>query len=182
VNQEATVQDAKKALSETLVPSYLSARLLGATLEDIDRLRRLGNGIAIFEPTEARKVTSEHFYSVEDLARVGIIWRMRPYVKLRHRESLWNQVTRKKVIEAFERPDDKPLFMLVALLDDPNQPVRVRFQDQSVDPKEPVEEPEVQFNLSAIVKGLWNLVEKANILGLVEGFEPGTAVRVTKKK
>jgi hypothetical protein len=174
-------RELRKVFADTMIPSGDAALGLGTTTAELDKFRRIGGGEAMkkFKPTVAEG-THGHFYSLEDLVRVGVIWAFRHNVKPRHRDSLWGGITRERIIEAFERLPERPLFMLVTLTSDEKQPVRVRFADVPVDMTAPGEEPEIHFNLSAIVRGMWAWVEKLSAARRVK-FDPSKVVQVVKK-
>ncbi len=169
-----------RTLSETKIPSGLAARMLGASIDEVDRLRRRGSGKEVmFEPTGG-KGTRGQYYSFEDMVRLAVAWRCREFIGASLREHLWEGVPQEKIAEAFERPEGETLYMLVSATQNSKEPVRVRFQKHQPDMSIVVEEPEVVFNLTYLVKSLWRLVENAASIGMVKKFDPRQPVKVVK--
>jgi hypothetical protein len=163
-----------------MVPASIAAQMLSAKMEELDKFRRTGSGKEVIEPTRKEGYRS-HYYSLEDVVRLAIAWRCREFIGPSLREHLWNAIPREKIVEAFDRPEGEILYLLVTATGNSKEPVRVRFQDHQPDMSIVVEDPEIVFNLTAIVRGLWRLIENADALGLVKDFSPRQPVRVVKR-
>lgn len=159
------------AAMKTEVPSGLSAKIVGSSIDSIDNLRRTGTGKELFRPTR-KAGPKAAFYSFQDVVRLAVAWRCREFIGASLREKLWNAVPEKRIAEAFELPEGETLYMLVAATQDRKEPVQVRFQRHQPDMSIVVEDPEVVFNFTYLVKSLWRLVENAASIGMVQKFDP----------